>query len=224
MKNWKAVLAAVLAGLMVYGCKGTPSDKAAFEPAVSSIYVAKDGTVSSATVENCDKDYYKQEALQEYVMSEVAAYNQSLGSAAVAHNIEGADAVPVAVTSCTIKDGKAVVIYQYLDGSVFQAFAEEYHDEANQTKAFGTDTVSGGRAKGWLTDGDFVKPGKGTETSDAGQEELDKLSEERIVMVETDHPVTIQTEGKVLYMTRGVTLTGSSTAQAPEGLHYLIFK
>lgn len=224
MKNWKAVLAAVLTGLMVYGCKGLSSEKSTFEPAVSSIYVTKDGTISSATVESYDKDYYRQEALQEYVMSEVSGYNQSLGAAAVAHNIDGADPVPVAVTSCSMKDGRAVVIYQYLDGSTFQAFAEEYHDEANRTKAFGTDTVSGGRSQGWMTDADFVKAGKGAEASDAGQGELDKLSDERIIMVETDHPVTIQTEGKVLYMTRGVTLTDSSTVQVPEGLHYVIFK
>lgn len=224
MKKWKAVLAAVMAGLMVYGCKGMPSEKNTFEPTVSSIYVTKDGTISSATVESYDKDYYKQEALQEYVMSEVASYNQSLGAAAVAHNIDGADPVPVAVTSCTMEDGKAVVIYQYLDSSVFRTFAQEYHDEANQTKAFGTDTVSGGRAQGWLADGSFVKVGKGTEVSDAPQGELDKLSDERMIMVEADHTVTIQTEGKVLYMTQGVTLTGTNTVQVPEGLHYVIFK
>ena len=71
---------------------------------------------------------------------------------------------------------------------------------------------------------DFVKPGKGQEAADASADEISRLSDQQAVLVETDHPITLETGGRIRYMTRGVSLQDRNTAQIPEGTHVIIFK
>ena len=59
---------------------------------------------------------------------------------------------------------------------------------------------------------------------EARQKDLEKLGKERMVMVEASHPVTIQTEGTLLYVTRNVAVLDKNLVQVPEGKHYLIFR
>ncbi len=43
-------------------------------------------------------------------------------------------------------------------------------------------------------------------------------------MVEADHSIILQTEGKILYVTRNVAVLGKNTVQIPEGKHYVVFR
>ncbi|MDO5416835.1 MAG: hypothetical protein Q4F29_06525 [Lachnospiraceae bacterium] len=224
MRKLRAAAAAFLAGLMICGCRGNASDAAGFQPETSSIYVAEDGTISSATVEPYDKDYYSQEKMEAFIISEVTRYNESIGGAAAARNIEGSETLPVSVESCSLKDGKATVIYEYLDSDSFLSFAREYRDEANRTNAFGVMDAAGARTQGWVVDGDFMKIGKELEGSEASRDEISRLDKEMVVMVDTDHPVTVQTAGTIRYITKGASLTGRHVAEIPEGKHYIIFQ
>ncbi len=237
--RWKAVSAAAVVSLLFFGCKRyTPVEKG-FAPEVSSIYVAEDGTIFSATVEDCGTDRYSSEGLEAFVTEEVARYNESLGYPAAepaadqdregrekkSRDRESEPNLPVTVVSCQVTDGKATAIYQYLDSASFLAFAESYHDDANRLRSLGTGSASSGRVQGWFEDGEYVKPGgQSGEVQPAQKEELDRLNKERMLLVETSHPVTIQTEGTICYMTRDVELSGEDVALVPAGKHYIVFK
>lgn len=220
MGKTRYVLAAICAGLMIQGCSG--SSAMSFQPEKNSIYIAKDGTISSAAVGTLEQDYYTEQGMAERIGGIIAEYNESQGAKRSAQNTEGEAALPVALTACTIQDKKGTAIYEYADSSSFLQFAQVM-DVSNAVNDFGTDTVANGRVKGWLVDGEFSKVSKGSLAA-AGPEEISKLGNERVVMVETGQPVTVVTEGKILYLTAGVTLSGEHQAEVPEGKHYLIFK
>lgn len=220
MKRWMAAGAGAGIALMIFGCSRLAGEDKGFLPRASSIYVTKDGVISSATVEAYEGKNYSSSDLLAFISREVAEYN------AVQNGQEGQEepeVLPVAVISCQAEEGRLTVVYRYADSDAFRQFAEEYHDEANQTIAFHTDTASSGRLFGWLEDGEFVKVEKNN-VRKAAQEELNKLKKERVIQVETDHPLVIQTEGKILYTTRGVALPERTTARIPQGKHYIIFK
>ena len=158
------------------------------------------------------------------ITDEVAAYNESLGASALPF-AEGEEApLPVAVDSCQAGEGKLWVVYRYKDSEAFRDFAREYHDKANETISFGTGTALAGQEAGWFTGGDFVKLGRGDEVTAARQKDLERLGKERGVMVEADHSIILQTEGKILYVTRNVAVLGKNTVQIPEGKHYVVFR
>ena len=224
MNRWKVVWAAAAAGLLICGCAraGRPENK--FLPQVSSIYVAKDGEIFSATVEPWEDGEYDSASLRQFITDEVAAYNESLGASALPF-AEGEEApLPVAVDSCQAGEGKLWVVYRYKDSEAFRDFAREYHDKANETISFGTGTALAGQEAGWFTGGDFVKLGRGDEVTAARQKDLERLEKERVVMVEADHSIILQTEGKILYVTRNVAVLGKNTVQIPEGKHYVVFR
>ena len=77
---------------------------------------------------------------------------------------------------------------------------------------------------GWFAGGDFVKLGRGDAVTAARQKDLERLEKERMVMVEADHSIILQTEGKILYVTRNVAVLGKNTVQIPEGKHYVVFR
>lgn len=231
--RWKTAAAAAVVSLLLFGCKRYTPEEKVFAPEVSSIYVTEEGTILSATVEDCETDRYTSEGLEAFVTKEVASYNESLGYPAAAveedkdqegRSRESAQSLPVTVVSCQVANGKATAIYQYLDSASFLAFAESYHDNANRLRSLGTGSASSGRVQGWFEDGEYVKPGRNGEVWPAQKEELDRLNKERMLLVETSHPVTIQTEGKICYMTRNVELSGEDVALVPAGKHYIVFK
>ncbi|MCI8949498.1 MAG: hypothetical protein HFG49_05560 [Lachnospiraceae bacterium] len=223
MNKWKVLWIAGAAGLMISGCKGFATESSQFQPETSSIYVDRSGGIFSATVEPYENGNYNSETLKEFIANEVASYNESLGAPAASENTKET-ILPVAVNSCLAENGRLTVIYQYENSEAFRAFANEYKDTANQTVSFGTGTAQAGREAGWFLDGGFVKLGKGETITEAQKKDLEKLGKERMVMVEASHPVTIQTEGTLLYMTRNVTLLEKNLVQVPEGRHYLIFR
>lgn len=225
MKRWRIVAAAAAAslGLMLHGCQGFAKGGGEYQPESSGIYVTRDGVILSATVETYDSGAYTSEALLDFVKKEVAAYNESQGAGAAAENPKEGSPLPVAVVSGQAAEGRLVVVYQYGDAGSFQKFAQEYHDVANQAKSFQVQTAAVGKAAGWFSEGEFVKIGKDGATA-AGEGDLEKLDKEQVILVEADHPMKIQTEGKILYTTRDIALSGTSQATVPEGKHCIVFR
>lgn len=224
MKRWKAVCAVGAAVLFAWGCQKGSASEDGFCPETSSIYVAKDGGIFSATVETYETGNYDGGSLRKFIMDEVEAYNGRLGGSFAAGEDEEGEIPPVSVNSCQAEEGRLWVIYQYKNSESFRDFAEEYHDAANQTISFGTGTAAAGREAGWFTDAEFIKVGRGAQTVSARQKDLERLGKERMVMVEADHLITIQTEGTILYVTRDVAVVGKNTVQVPEGKHFVIFR
>lgn len=223
MKNLKVVLAAVTAGIMLYGCKGL-SRPDAFVPETNSIYIDRDGTIFSAMVESYGEGNYQQDEFQQFLMDELSSYNEHMGAQPLSVNKEDGDPLPVSLKSSELKEGKAVAVYQYRDSASFLDFTKNYNEVLCQVVNLETDTVLNGKTKGWLTGGEWKKTERNGGLSEAESSELDKLDKGRVVLIETENPVLIQTEGTILYMTGSLSLTGKNTAQIPAGTHYIIFK
>ena len=123
MKKVKLAALVLAAGFLLGGCGA--SSKGGFHPTENSIYVAADGSISTATIEAVSGDQYKEEELIAFVEQQVSAFNEEMGGDAKSRNEEGAEKLPVAVKSCTIKDGRAELILDYKDGETVAEFSEE---------------------------------------------------------------------------------------------------
>ena len=220
-KELRLLLAAAAAGAGIWGCSGLNPRYDTFAPEVSSIYVSAEGKIRSATVEPCQEDYYSQTKLEEFIAGELSEYNEEQGAPRLAHNMEGGQVLPVSLVSCSIEEGKAVVIYEYGQSSDFVNFAEAYHDSANTVSALETRSVSQGQEEGWFSGENLTEPGS---ESPVSEEKLNGLEEKMAVMVESDHPITVMTGGKILYITGGAAVSHGNTAELPEGKNLIIFE
>lgn len=204
MKNMKIVLEVLAAGTLLYGCKS--SDTSTFQPAQSSIFVARDGGISSALVEKYDKDYYSESELKAEIEKAVAEYNAE----------KGADLT--SLKSCTMKDGKASAVFTYVSGDAMVDFAETTGDHSMALTSFSTSTVTDLVNQGTISDAAIVDiNGKAVSADTLGKE----TSLHAITM---DGSGTVQTQGKIVYMSEGCTLKDSFTVVVPEGNHYIVFK
>ena len=69
----RAFLLAAFGGLLICGCSGRAA-LSGFDPDQSSIYIKKDGSVSSASVEQTEQNYYSQEDLEVFVSERVEEF------------------------------------------------------------------------------------------------------------------------------------------------------
>lgn len=219
MKKVKIALATAVASILLFGCVGLGRASGTFSPDQSSVFAARDGGISSALVEACDKDYYDQGELESYARQAVIAYNMAHGGKEAAQNEEGAsEKLPVAIDSCTIEDGVGRLIFDYASGSDLVDFAKESGDTTNQIEKFEITTVADGLVQGKITDASFVKKDGSKISHDA----ITKQSSWHLVTAEGT--ATVQTEGKIEFMTEGVTLVDDHTATLPGGKAYIVFR
>ena len=80
MKKVKLAALIFAAGFLLNGCSG--ASRGGFQPVENSIYVASDGSVSTATIETVQGEQYTEEALLAFAEQEVAAFNEKMGSSA----------------------------------------------------------------------------------------------------------------------------------------------
>lgn len=217
MKKIKIVLAVAMTGILLAGCAGQ-SDVSAFSAKQSSIYAARDGSISSAVVQKYEKDYYEQSELQTLVEKEVIAYNIANEGSEFAQNGEGVPRLPVSLQSCVMEKGTAKLIFDYESPEHLIRFAKESGDRENQVEGFEITTVSDGLSKGLISDVEFKKP------KDGAAVPTDIVSNEgefRLIAVEGI--ATIQTEGRIQYITDGVKMVNDFTATMPEGKSFIIY-
>lgn len=209
MKKRKAVLAAVIAAGMLTGCLGRGGSNA-LNAESSRIFVTGDGVFQTATVETYEeKDYYNADELKAYLEEAALAYNGAHG--------EGA----VTLDSCSMEKGTARMIFKYKSGGDLAGFAAEYEDKENQVDSISVSTFSDvlGQSE---TDGViFLKASDGKQ---AEKKALTQKGQSHAVVVESKNPVTIQTEGKLLFVSDNVVVKDSYTVQTAEGKSYIIFK
>lgn len=218
MKKVKSVLAAAALALMLVACGDKQGGTSTFSPSQSSIFVTRDGSFSSSLVEHYEKKEYTQEKLQTFVGEIVSSYNESKGAEAASENSEGAAKLPVAVSSCTLGEGTAIIIFDYGSGADLVDFAAQQQDEANQAKALAYHKTADLLNQGSFDETVFVEAKDG---KNAKPEKLKKAGENCVAV---EGAVTIQTEGKIQYVSQGVTVQDDFTARTPEGSSYIIFK
>lgn len=209
MKKKKAALAALIAAGMLTGCLGR-SGANAQNAESSRIFVTESGGLQTATVETyVQQDYYSADELKAYLEETATLYNQANG--------EGA----VKLESCSMEKGVARMVFQYNSGKDLVNFVTQYEDKDNQVDSLSVSTFSqvSGQAESEAVE--FLKASDGKK---AEKKALDSKGESHAVVVETKKPVTIQTAGKLLFVSKNVVIKDQHTVQTSEGKNYIIFK
>ena len=142
ISRYLLLAAVVMAVFAASGC--ARSDKGAvFDPDQSSIFVKKDGSVLSASVEHSDQNYYSEEELKSFMEGRLSEFNAAQGKESAAYNKEGAEKLPAAIVSCKVEgaDGAKTVksIVEYSSPEMLLALAGEIRDGEIQLAALATD-------------------------------------------------------------------------------------
>lgn len=222
IRGKRALLAAALAAVLASGCGGR-AGSAGFAPDESSVYIKKDGTIKSASVERSSNDYYTAEGLEEAAAQAVSAFNEEQAGRAQAKSGEGEEPLPVEISQCTVKEqgGEQVLtcILDYDSADTFLAFNSRIQNPEAAFAALSTDSVENMVARGDLVGSDFV---------DARGREVESgkvTSQGSLRAVKVQGAGLFETEGKVMYATQGCSLTEDGGVLTPqEGVSYIIFK
>ena len=211
------LLAACTAGVSLTACG---SQTTAFSPSESCVYVAKDGALSSALVEQTGGISVDENELKQYLETAVAHFNEEKGAEALAQNQKNAEKLPVALKS--VKAGKDAVtaIFDYASFEDLKAFGEtnDNEDTSNSLTALEAKSLSEAIADGWFSEGDLVK----ADGSEAGADAIQ--SEKSGMAVRSEGGATLMVGGKVLYRSADTELKDESTVSLPEtGTAYVIF-
>ncbi len=215
------ILAVLLLAVMTAGCARSSGSE--FDPVQSSVFIKQDGSILSATVEHTQQDYYTEENLKSFVEGKVSEFNAAQGKESAAYNKEGAERLPVAIVSCSLGAGQGEQILKYVleysSSDMLFAFTGTIRDAEMTLTSLATDSVESRLSKGDLVGEPFVDAkGQSVESSKI-------TSQSKLRVVVSEGPATIQTEGKVVYMTQGCTLQDAYTVTTPgEGISYIVFK
>lgn len=158
-----------------------------FEPTESTVFVNSKGAVSGAIMENFDKAYYKFDELSEEVEKEVAAYCQE-------QNKES-----VSVESLT-QEGDTVTLF--MDYETVQDYA------AFNDVLFFSGTYGEALDAGYLPEELYDIDGQ---LIDREGEELEELQ-----VIITEESISIQTTGKIRYVSDNVSITDKKLAKVME--------
>lgn len=220
MKKCKAAWTAVILSLALMGC-GAQGKAGSWNADSNGIYVNKAMAVESAMVVTSEKsnDLYNQDELKAYVAENVVEYNTANGGAAASENSEGAEKLPAALKSCTLDGTTAILVFEYASAADFVKFSQETGDNTHTVTALLVKKVSDAQTAGKLAGGKFVDAaGKAAEIGDVTRQA------EKSIVVAAEGAAVIHTEGKITYVSEGVTLNDSYTAVTSEGKNYIIFQ
>ncbi len=204
-------LALVLLLSALTGCRSGR----AFEPTGDSLYISDEGVISTAFIVDVDASYYTEDDMRSFCETEVSEYNASKGASAVAYQDDAADneTLPVAIESFTYGD-QAQLILTYASADDYVAFNEADPDSATSIMYAEARNTVGMPEISLVSVEDGSRVAAGSVVGD------DRL---KIVMIEGD--VNVQVQGRLVYTSENVTVTGEDTATTgAEGSSYLIFR
>lgn len=209
MKKRKAVLTALLAAGMLTGCLGN-GGSSTLNSESSRIYVTEEGTLQTATVESyVQQDYYNGDELKTFLEEAVSQYNGANGQN------------QVTLDSCTLDNGTARMMFHYASPDALIGFTTQYEDKANQVESIAVNKLSEVFGQSESEGVAFIKASDGKE---ADKKALSKRGDNHVVVVTSANPVTIQTQGKILFVSNNVVIKDSHTVQTTKGKSYIIFK
>lgn len=217
MKLNKYIILTAAIAVLATGCGNKAETPASFSPTESSIYVTREGKITSATVEKYENDYYTAEELKASAEEDLEAINGPAGAAADNSTQEK----PAAVSECSVKDGTIKLLIDFKDANTYLQYLDTFTDEEDETvKNLDITTVADGLTKGYLVDETFTKPGENKEIS---SQEVVKQSGLYVAAVEG--AALIQPEGKIQYISKNVTMAdGNMVHTSGDGVSYIVFK
>lgn len=207
MKHKKMMILAA-AMFLLAGC----SDDAAtaFAPTQSGLYITSEGTVTSATIETYDADYYSAEELKASVQEILTDWNDGSADAA-------------SIKECTMADGTAKLLIDFKTPASYLEFMEEYPDEesAIQIKKLDVTTVSDGIRKGYLVGERFYHVEK--EQKEVSSDVV--MQQSKLYVAAVEGPALIQTDGTIVYISTDIQVVGPNMVQTPDKeMNYIVFK
>lgn len=214
MKNIKTGVLALVLCLAMSALTACSAGRE-FAPNGNGMYVSKDGQFSTAFEEVVDQAYFTEADMLSFVEDEVKAYNKSKGASAVAYQEEAAEdeVLPVAITSFTYGE-KALLILAYGSAEDYLAFNEKDETAASELMYAAAKNTTG------MPDMSFVSVEDGSKIA-AGS----LIGESKLKIVMIAGAQNVQVQGKLMYVSENVTVTGEDTAiTAESGYSYLVFK
>ena len=210
MKKYSKAALAISMSLLLAGC--VQSKTSTFPPAQSAIYVSGEGVLYTSLVRNYDPSDtgYDAEELLAMARSEAEEYNAGQGA--------GSGQAPVAVTECRVQEGTASVVYQYAGADHLVRFTELTQDDDNHPESLAVSTNTA-----YLAGGEFPSPWTDARKN-AAADQSTVLKKKDLPLVVVTGPVTVQTEGQILYYSGSVSLKDEFTAQVAEGTAYIVFR
>ena len=193
------------------GCAGN-SESPSFAPTQSSLYITSEGTVTSATVETYDNDYYSADELKSSVEEILTAFNTSVNVADAA-----------TINDCTMADGTAKLLIDFKDADSYLTFMEEYPDDESTIQIADLDitTVSDGIVKGYIAGETFTKPSDSGKSISADE----VMKQSKLYVAAIEGASLIQTDGAIQYISSGVSAVGANMVETPAGqVSYVVFK
>ena len=216
MKLKKLILLAAAVTVMTAGC-GNGAESSGPASDVTSVYVTREGAVTSVTVEEYDTEAFEDDeaGLLASVTEDLEAVTGPLG--------EGEESgAPASIRECTMKDGVATLLIDFKDIGTYFQYLDAYPDEENgQIKSLDVTTVADGLSKGYLTGAGFVK-------ADGKREavETSKVTREsNMYVAAVEGAALIRTDGEIVYVSDNVTeITENGVRTPKEGTAYIVFK
>lgn len=209
LKFVKGLTCLMLFSVMLGGCG---QDRKLDE---TSVYIRKDGSVSSAVYEPFDTGIYNKEELQVFVEDAVRAYNQSQSGVAEAYADDTDEALLVAVDSLKVEGDNAVLMMEYASCEDYLQFNES----EGSIVQLASGTVSGAANSGIDLSQFELLDMEGAKVSG---EEIDG----NYHMIFVEGTSTIVVEGTIQYATEDVQLKEDDTASVSSsgGLSCIVFK
>lgn len=228
MKKNRAAALVLATGLLLTGC-GQQAGHKEWAADTNSIYINQAMEIESALVYTSENQSgsYQAEELKAYAQAAVDAYNQEHGAADGAlpsgaaqdgEKNEASQSGPVRLKECSLDGASGRLVFAYADGETFTGFAQATGDNTHSVTALSVSTVADALVAGALMDGTFLD----AEGKAVPADQVIKQSDYRVAAV-TGSGV-IQTEGKVAFVSEGVTIQDRFTVVTPEGESYVIFQ
>ena len=134
-KSIRGILLLAACTVFFAGCARSKGSWEAFTE--NTLYVAGDGSVSWASVESFGEGDYKEEELKAFAGERISQFNQSQGEEPAFENEKGAEKLPVALDTVSMKDGRAVLVTEYDTPSRLVEFSQDIGDEQEILKETG---------------------------------------------------------------------------------------
>lgn len=173
-----------------------------FAPVGNSIYISREGTVSSAFVEPCDQEYYTQEGLKAYLEKTMEEQYPDMA---------------VTLRECAVENGTMKAVFDYGTPGDLVAFLEDQKSEDLDVTGLKVENLEDGVAEGSISGNGLIN------VSDGKTVDFGTLAGTEGTLVTVEGTASLQTEGKILYVSEGVEVTDQG-AVTSGGSSYIIFK
>lgn len=169
----------------------------------TSVSLDKNGTVQSNIRESFEESYYDEDELLQMILTQAASYNRKAGSGSIA------------VEKVEVKDGVAEVQMTYAKAQDYASFNKMVFFAGNAKEA---------DQEGYELN--VVLSGVKNPQETVGKGDILAMEDEMLLI--TDTTDTIKLDGKALYVSENVTVSGNGKTVCrsldSEGLAYIIFK